>query len=154
MRHCDRNIEFFLAIISLFTFISCASHKKEPELFEVLDNKATGLNFTNHLSSTDSFNLFKYMYFYNGAGIGVGDFNNDGKVDLFFSSNQGNNSLYLNTGKLHFRDVSAEAKIPKDNAWNTGVSVADVNNDGLLDIYICRVGNYETLKSRNQLLIC
>src|SRR5437764_6200971 len=128
MRHCERKIDFFLAIISLFTFISCASHKKEPLLFEVLDNKVTGLNFTNHLTSTDSFNLFKYMYFYNGAGIGAGDFNNDGKIDLFFSSNQGNNTLYLNTGRLHFKDVSAEAKIPKDNAWNTGVSVADVNN--------------------------
>src|SRR3954466_10663546 len=135
MRYCKPNDEFLILIISLFILNSCASHapEKEPALFEVLDSKTTGLAFTNHLTSTDSFNLFKYMYFYNGAGVGAGDFNNDGKVDLFFSSNQGNNSLYLNTGKLRFKDVSAEAKIPKDNAWNTGVSVADVNNDGLLD---------------------
>ncbi|HKG68501.1 MAG TPA: VCBS repeat-containing protein, partial [Segetibacter sp.] len=123
-------------------------------MFEVLESEQTGLAFTNHLSSTDSFNLFKYMYFYNGAGIGAGDFNNDGKIDLFFSSNQGNNTLYLNKGKLQFKDVSAEAKIPKERAWNTGVSVVDINNDGLLDMYVCRVGNYEILKSRNQLLIC
>lgn len=154
MMYCERRIRSFILIISLFTLISCTSHKKDPALFEVLESEQTGLAFTNHLSSTDSFNLFKYMYFYNGAGIGAGDFNNDGKIDLFFSSNQGNNTLYLNKGKLQFKDVSAEAKIPKDRAWNTGVSVVDINNDGLLDMYVCRVGNYEILKSRNQLLIC
>lgn len=94
------------------------------------------------------------MYFYNGAGIGAGDFNNDGLTDLFFSSNQGNNTLYLNEGKMHFKDVTDEAKIPKESAWNTGVSVIDINNDGLLDIYVCRIGNYRILKSHNQLLIC
>ncbi|WP_051084347.1 VCBS repeat-containing protein [Segetibacter koreensis] len=156
MMYCEPKVRFLILIVSLFILNSCASHahKEDPALFEVLDNKATGLNFTNHLTSTDSFNLFKYMYFYNGAGVGAGDFNNDGKIDLFFSSNQGSNTLYLNIGKLQFKDVSAEAKIPKDKGWNTGVSVVDINNDGLLDIYICRVGNYEILKSRNQLLIC
>jgi hypothetical protein len=94
------------------------------------------------------------MYFYNGAGVGAGDFNNDGKVDLFFSSNQGSNSLFLNTGNLHFKDVTREAGIPKAKAWSTGVSIVDVNNDGLLDIYVCTVGKYLVLNSRNQLLIC
>jgi hypothetical protein len=94
------------------------------------------------------------MYFYNGAGVGAGDFNNDGLIDLFFSSNQGDNKIYLNQGKLKFKDVTAEAKIPEDGGWSTGVSVIDINNDGLLDIYICRVGDYETLHSKNQLLIC
>ena len=122
-------------------------------MFEVLDNNRTGLNFSNELTATDSFNMINYMYFYNGAGVGAGDFNNDGKVDLFFSSNQGNNSLYLNTGELHFKDVTDEAEIPKENAWNTGVSIVDINNDGFLDIYICRVGKYEILNSRNELLI-
>ncbi len=151
---CERKLLFFLAIISLSFLLSCRTNKKKQALFEALDSKETGLTFTNHLTSTDSFNLFKYMYFYNGAGIGAGDFNNDGKIDLFFSSNQGNNTLYLNKGKLHFEDVSAEAKIPKENAWSTGVSVVDINNDGLLDIYVCRVGNYKILKSHNELLIC
>ncbi|HEX8355902.1 MAG TPA: VCBS repeat-containing protein [Segetibacter sp.] len=123
-------------------------------MFEVLESKATGLNFTNHLTSTESFNLFKYMYFYNGAGVGAGDFNNDGLTDLFFSSNQGNNTLYLNSGKLQFKDVTRSAGIPVENAWSTGVSVVDINNDGLLDIYVCRVGKYRNLNSRNQLLVC
>ena len=94
------------------------------------------------------------MYFYNGAGVGAGDFNNDGLIDLFFTANQGENKLYLNQGNLKFKDVTAEAKIPEDGGWSTGVSVIDINNDGLLDIYICRVGDYESLHSKNQLLIC
>ncbi|MGI8950259.1 MAG: VCBS repeat-containing protein [Chitinophagaceae bacterium] len=123
-------------------------------IFQVLDNTKTGLIFTNKLTPTQQFNIFHYLYFYNGAGIGAGDFNNDGKIDLFFTSNQGDNKMYLNTGNLKFKDVTSEAKIPEDGGWSTGVSVVDINNDGLLDIYICRVGNYKTLHSHNQLLIC
>lgn len=126
----------------------------EPPLFEVLEAKQTGLNFNNKLTPTDSFNMFKYMYFYNGAGVGAGDFNNDGLIDLFFSSNQGQNSLYLNKGKMQFENVTAKANIPNDGGWSTGVSVVDINNDGLLDIYVCRVGKFETLHGKNQLLIC
>jgi hypothetical protein len=123
-------------------------------IFKVLDNKTTGLNFTNKLTPSDSFNMFNYMYFYNGAGVGAGDFNNDGLTDLFFSSNQGQNKIYINGGNFRFKDVTAEAQIPQDGGWSTGVSVVDINNDGLLDIYVCRVGNFETLHSKNQLLIC
>jgi hypothetical protein len=122
-------------------------------LFEVLDSKRTGLTFSNELTNTKDFNLFKYMYFYNGSGIGAGDFNNDGLADLFFGSNQQQNKIYLNTGNLKFRDVTQDAGIPQDGGWTTGISVVDINNDGLLDIYVCRVGQYETLHSKNQLLI-
>jgi hypothetical protein len=94
------------------------------------------------------------MYYYNGAGVGTGDFNNDGKADIFFASNEGDNQLYLNQGNLKFTEVSKQAQIPQDSAWNTGVSVVDINNDGLLDIYICRLGNFEKFVSKNQLLIC
>jgi hypothetical protein len=114
----------------------------------------TGLAFSNTLNSTDSFNLFKYMYFYNGAGVGVGDFNNDGLQDIFFASNQGDNSLFLNKGNLQFRNVTKEAGIPSDHAWSTGVSIVDINGDGLLDIYVSRVGKYRVLNSHNQFLIC
>lgn len=137
-------------------FICCNGHKKKVEnaIFETLDEKRTGLDFVNKLTPTSEFNMFNYMYFYNGAGIGAGDFNNDGLIDLFFASNQGRNSLYLNKGKLSFKNVTEEAKIPDDKGWSTGVSVVDINNDGLLDIYVCRVGKYEILNSHNQLLIC
>lgn len=135
--------------------VSCTSQKtKKPSLFEVLDSKATGINFSNKLTATPSFNMFKYMYFYNGAGVGAGDFNNDGLVDLFFASNQQQNKLYINKGNVQFENVTAKAQIPNDGAWSTGVSVVDINNDGMLDIYVCRVGNYESLQSSNQFLIC
>lgn len=148
-------------IIILFTLIifflfSCRGKKEvqQPVLFEALDSKTTGIDFTNKLTPTAEFNMFKYMYFYNGAGVGVGDFNNDGLSDIFFSSNQDENKIFLNEGGLKFKDVTKETKIPQDGGWSTGVSVVDINNDGLLDIYVCRVGNYETLKSKNQFLIC
>src|ERR1700730_5177877 len=155
MSYSIHKIRFFKLMVSLAIFFSaCSSEKKDPPLFETLTNKKTGLDFKNTLSPTDSFNLFHYMYFYNGAGIGVGDFNNDGLVDIFLSSNQGDNKLYLNKGNLEFKDVTSQAKIPQDGGWSTGLSVVDINNDGLLDIYVCRVGKYESLHSRNQLLVC
>jgi hypothetical protein len=127
--------------------------KSGSPLFTLLSKEQTGVDFVNKLSFDQSFNLFKYIYFYNGSGVGAGDFNNDGLQDLFFGSNQGASKLFLNKGKLRFADVTTAAVIPADGGWTTGVSVVDINQDGLLDIYVCRVGNYETLHSRNQLLI-
>lgn len=141
-------------LLSLTFFFSCKNKEVASVLFTSLDQTETGLHFINKLTPTPSFNMFKYMYFYNGAGVGAADFNKDGKIDLFFASNQGQNSLYLNQGNLQFKDVTKQAGIPDDHGWSTGVSVVDINDDGLLDIYVCRVGNYETLQSRNQLLIC
>jgi hypothetical protein len=143
----------WLLIIALFDY-SCNNTSKPPAIFEVLNADKTGLDFNNKLTPTNQFNVFHYMYFYNGAGIAAGDFNNHGLIDLFFASNQGQNNLYLNTGKMHFKDVTAEAQIPNDGGWSTGVSVVDINNDGLLDLYVCRVGKYEVLNSHNEFLIC
>jgi len=150
----EKNL-FIFCIWGVALFFAACNTKKNIEhpLFEVLDSKRTGIDFSNDLSYSPEFNLFKYMYFYNGSGIGAGDFNNDGKIDLFFGSNQHQNKIYLNQGGLKFKDVTAEAAIPQDGGWSTGVSVVDINNDGLLDIYVCRVGQYETLHSKNQLLI-
>ncbi|MCY7421914.1 MAG: VCBS repeat-containing protein [Chitinophagaceae bacterium] len=141
---------FFFCIL-----LSCSTKKEnQPNLFEVIESQNTGLTFSNKLTSSPAFNLFKYMYFYNGAGVGAGDFNNDGLIDLFFSSNQCDNKLYLNKGALKFDDVTQQANIEQDHGWSTGVSVVDINNDGLLDIYICKVGHFEKLNTYNQLLIC
>ena len=149
----NKSTGFLLASI-LFFFVSCKNEVKQEPVFEVLSKENTGLDFTNKLTPTPAFNMFKYMYFYNGAGVGAGDFNNDGLVDLFFASNQGESKLFINKGGLHFEDVTTKASIPKDGGWSTGVSVVDINNDGMLDIYLCRVGNFENLKSHNLLLIC
>ncbi len=156
MIHVVKSVLFILIPAGCMLYLSgcVSSEKKEDPVFEILEPQRTGIDFVNKLHPTQEFNVFKYMYFYNGGGVGAGDFNNDGKIDLFFSANQGKNKLFLNTGNLHFKDVTEDARIPEDSAWSTGVSVIDINNDGLLDIYICRVGNYEILHSHNQLLIC
>ena len=151
------NFAVAIRLLSILTLIPACSHPPHIEnpAFEVMDNKQTGIDFSNTLHPTRDFNVFDYMYYYNGGGIGAGDFNNDGKIDLFFAANQGPNQLYLNEGGLHFKDVTTEAQIPEDHGWSTGVSVVDINNDGLLDIYICRVGRLNGLPvSHNQLLIC
>jgi enediyne biosynthesis protein E4 len=155
MKPCRYHYILLVLCMTCLLISSCKEKKEQPDvLFEALGANITGLNFSNTVTPTEEFNMFKYMYFYNGGGIGAGDFNNDGKIDLFFSANQSNNKLYLNEGNLHFKNVSEQAAIPTDKAWSTGVSVVDINNDGLLDIYVCRVGNFEIFKSKNQLLVC
>src|SRR5258708_7248511 len=153
-----KKISVILLLGSLLFLEGCRSAHRLPEeepIFKVLDATSTGLNFSNTLRPTGGFNVFDYMYFYNGGGIGAGDFNNDGLIDLFFASNQGQSKLYLNKGNLQFKDVTQLARIPEDSGWSTGVSVVDINNDGLLDIYICKVGNLIGLPvSHKQLLIC
>ncbi len=144
---------YLLIIIILIQIVACKSKDEQYSLFQVLNHDSTGIHFSNQLKPTAAFNLFSYMYYYNGAGVGAGDFNNDGLTDLFFAANQGGNALYLNKGKMHFEDITQLAHITNDSAWSTGVSVVDINNDGKLDIYICRVGNYKILKGKNQLFI-
>lgn len=147
---------FIIFIFTAVNFISCTSRdiKNSTSIFNVLESETTGLIFSNDLTYDNNFNLLQYIYFYNGSGVGSGDFNNDGKIDLYFGSNQKQNRLYLNEGGMHFKDVTSDAGIPDDKGWTTGISVADVNADGLLDIYVCRVGYVAPVRSKNQLLIC
>src|SRR5260221_4789690 len=153
-------VEWFYLMLTGILFIAQSCHpvsrqKNGPLIFETLDQARTGIDFSNTLHPSKGFNVFDYMYFYNGGGIGAGDFNGDGKIDLFFAANQGKDKLYLNTGDLHFKDVTELAAVPQDSGWSTGVSVIDINNDGLLDIYVCKVGRLGGLPTtHNQLLIC
>lgn len=154
MNQPAKHIVIFFLLLAMAFFAACTSHEKvQNAMFETLDHNRTGIEFSNDLSYNKDFNLFKYMYFYNGSGVGAADFNNDGLTDLFFGSNQHDNKLYLNLGGIKFKDITKEAGIPEDGGWTTGISVIDINNDGLMDIYVCRVGKYEILKSKNQLLI-
>jgi enediyne biosynthesis protein E4 len=139
-------------LMLVLVFNSCQKEEKNS-LFVALPSEQTGLTFENKLKPSPSFNMFKYMYFYNGAGVGAGDFNNDGLIDLFFSANQGDNKFYINKGKLHFEDVTAQVGIVNDGGWSSGVSVVDINADGMLDIYVSRVSGIETLIGKNELWV-
>ena len=143
-----------LLISVLMLLSSCGKREEDVFLFKALHGGQTGIRFNNRLTPKADLNMLKYMYFYNGAGVGAGDFNRDGLVDLFFAGNQVRDRLYLNRGDLRFDDVTGKSGIPDDGGWSTGVSVVDINNDGLLDIYVCRVGSYESLRSHNLLLVC
>ncbi|SKC15039.1 VCBS repeat-containing protein [Dyadobacter psychrophilus] len=140
---------FFIFLISL---LGASKPGQTQSLFTLLSPKDTKVNFINKIEENDSLHIFRYEYLYNGNGIGIGDFNNDGKPDLFISGNTVPNKLYLNKsagGKIGFEDISKKAKIEGNGTWSTGVSVADVNGDGLLDIYVCHSGFFRKLSDRN-----
>lgn len=144
-----------LRLLPLILFMfSCSEEKQGKPVFDVLPSSRTGIGFNNKLTPTADLNMLKYMYFYNGAGVGAGDLNNDGLIDLFFAGNQVKDRLYLNEGDLRFRDATVQAGITDDKGWSTGVSIVDINNDGMLDIHVCRVGNYGPLQTGNRLLVC
>jgi hypothetical protein len=113
----------------------------------------SGLQFNNVLKDTTDQNILDYLYFYNGGGVAIGDINNDDLPDVFFTSNQNSNKLFLNKGNLQFEDVSSKAGIEGASTWNTGVSMADVNGDGLLDIYVCAVVGTNGFMGYNELFI-
>ena len=128
--------------------------KNNAPIFELLRKDATGLDFENVLKQSLDFNALNFMYYFNGGGVAAEDFNSDGLVDLYFTSNMGPNKLFLNEGGLKFRDVTEQAGVAGQEGWTSGVSVADINNDGLPDIYLSEVGNFHQIKGRNQLFIC
>jgi hypothetical protein len=113
----------------------------------------TNIPFSNKLSYDRNFNIYTYRNFYNGGGVAIGDINNDSLPDLFFTANMESNKLFLNKGNLKFEDITEKAGIGKKGKWSTGVSMADVNGDGLLDIYICNSGDIKGDKRENELYI-
>jgi len=129
----------------------------EASLFRVVSSEESGVTFNNQLSESAELNIITFEYFYNGAGVGVGDFNRDGWPDLFFSANMSDNRLYLNRGdstEIHFREVTEEAGILNRGKWATGVSITDINQDGWPDIYLCYAGPFLEAEQRaNELYI-
>ncbi len=141
---------FFNCLTLLYAFTGC---EKSEQLFTQLSPSSTGVKFQNILQETDEFNVLTYGYLYNGGGIAVGDINNDGLPDLYFTGNMVGSRLYLNKGDFKFEEIAKQAGVFAEGNWNTGTTMADVNGDGLLDIYVCRSAASNLERRRNQLFI-
>lgn len=132
--------------------ISCAEKPAETRFRKIPPDKS-GIFFANTLNQDAHFNIIEYLYFYNGGGVALGDINNDGLVDIFLTANQLPDKLYLNKGDMVFEDITERSGIGGEGNWTTGATMADVNGDGYLDIFVCGVGNYKNFSGRNHLYI-
>lgn len=133
-----RHLLYFCSLLVLCCENAPEETKATPKLFTLLSSNDTGIDFNNIIKDDKDKNIFAYANFYGGAGVGVGDFNNDGLQDIFFAGNMVPDKLYLNKGNLVFEDVTIKAGIKNFDGWSTGVTIADINNDGHLDIYVSR----------------
>jgi hypothetical protein len=141
---------YFFTIIALF-FEACKQHK--PTLFEQIPASQSGIHFNNLITQHDSINPLDNAYVYNGGGVGIGDFNNDGLPDIYFTGNMVTNKLYINKGHFKFEDVTAQAGVDGKGRWGRGVAVIDINNDGLPDLYVCNSLVKDSLKRQNLLYV-
>ena len=147
-------MNYFLYVLILILFFSCnRTGENDQILFELLSTNKTGINFENSLTYSDDFNIYKYRNFYNGGGVGLGDVNNDGLLDIYLTANQLSNRLYINKGNFVFEDVTKTAQIGGSRAWSTGVSMVDINFDGWLDIYVCNSGDVNGDNKQNEFFI-
>jgi hypothetical protein len=137
----------------LFANLFCFYFVTNAQKFEVLFKESTGVDFINLLPEDGELNIFNYEYFYNGGGVAIGDINNDGLPDIYFSGNIAKNKLYLNLGNMKFKDITTSANAGGGDGFKTGVNMVDINNDGWLDIYICKDALKNPALRANQLLI-
>ncbi len=144
-----------ILIVTLVILSQCSEKDTQSAstLFENIPSKSSGVNFRNDLSFDEDFNIYTYRNFYNGGGVGLGDVNDDGLIDIYLTSNQGPNQLYLNKGNFQFEDITSKAGVAGTKAWSTGVSIADVNGDGRVDIYVANSGDIKGDGKENELFI-
>ena len=147
----------FLICSTLILLCGCNQEQDNSEskqLFSLIPSTKTNIDFENALENSTDLNILNYLYFYNGAGVAAGDFNNDGWIDLYFTANQTSDKLYINKGDFTFDDTTQRSGIENFFGWTTGVTTVDINNDGWLDIYVCKIGNYKQFKNdHNQLYV-
>ena len=148
-------IQLIGSVYFLIVFLSCneKSFKSEEKLFDLLDSNITGIVFNNKVEDQQDFNILTYRNYYNGGGVAIGDINKDGLQDIFFTSNMADNQLYLNKGNFQFENISVKAGIIGKGYWSTGVTMADVNADGFIDIYVCNSGDLQGQNRKNELFI-
>lgn len=138
-----------LPLFALVLFLAAGCHT-QPTRFELLPSGTTGITFNNLLTESDTLNILSFEYMYNGGGVGVGDFNNDGLTDIFFAGNMVTSKLYLNKGNFRFDDITEHSKVTT-KYWCTGISVIDIDQDGWMDIYVCTVNPHDDKSSPNLL---
>lgn len=141
------------ALVLLLASVACGGETGSPPLFDRRTPEETGVTFENTLAESTDLNILNYLYYYNGGGVAVGDVNGDGLVDLYFTANEGPNALYINRGNFQFDEVTEAAGVAGTADWSTGVTMADVNGDGRLDIYVSVVHGVHGLEGHNQLFI-
>ncbi|MCM8570745.1 VCBS repeat-containing protein [Gramella jeungdoensis] len=141
----------FIFQILVLSLSGCSN--KEKKFFSNPQPKVSGIDFTNTLTENRDQNILDYLYYYNGGGVSIGDINNDGLADIYFTGNQVKNKLYLNKGNLKFEDITEKAGVEGESTWNTGTTMADVNGDGLLDIYVSAVVGVNGFTGHNELFI-
>jgi len=147
-----------LFLLALCVFFSACKPSDTPtsstgKLFSMMPAAETGIDFANNLTYKRDFNIYTYRNFYNGGGVSIGDLNNDGLPDIYFTANMQPNRLYLNKGNFKFEDITEKAGVGGTRAWSTGVVMADVNADGFLDIYVCNSGDIAGDNKQNELFI-
>ncbi|HXL58891.1 MAG TPA: VCBS repeat-containing protein, partial [Chitinophagaceae bacterium] len=146
-----QKLYIFYLLVSSLVFISC--HRSD-NLFMSLSSSKTNIDFANKLKEKDFFGILNYIYYYNGGGVATGDINNDGLPDIYFTANSyGNNKLYLNKGNFEFEDITEKAGVAGTSDWCAGVTMADINGDGFLDIYVCAVAGIHDFHGHNELFI-
>ena len=150
---CLNSFRFLLIILAFACSNKRSNETDKPHLFKLLPSSQTGIDFNNRVADNEEMNIFNYHNFYNGGGVAIGDINNDGKPDVFFTSNQGDNKLYLNKGDWQFEDITEKAQLKSSHHWHTGVTMADVNGDGWLDIYVSNGGMLKGDDRANELYI-
>lgn len=155
MKYNFLSLKNFLLILLAIFCMACSTPKTDEKntLFTLIPPSESGVEFSNNLSFDQKFNIYTYRNFYNGGGVALGDINNDGLIDIYFTGNMESNRLYLNKGNFQFEDITTKAGVAGTKAWSTGVSMADVNGDGWLDIYVCNSGDIEGDNKQNELFI-
>ncbi|WP_147425573.1 VCBS repeat-containing protein [Mucilaginibacter gracilis] len=141
-----------IIILTVISFWSCNSRSGKT-LFTLQNNSDIGVDFVNNVTETNKTNVFAFRNFYNGGGVAIGDLNNDGLNDVFLTSNQGGNQLYINKGNFKFENTTQKAGVKGTKYWSTGATFVDINGDGWLDIYVCHSGNGPAATRGNELFI-
>jgi hypothetical protein len=137
----------------LFFLILCLGCSKKQTLFERISLENSQVHFSNEIIETEQYNILENEFVYNGGGVGIGDFNNDGLQDIYFTGNMVDNALYLNQGDFKFVDITEISRVRGENRWSSGVAIVDINNDGLMDIYSCATMEKDPEKRRNVLYV-